>query len=44
MIGVVIILAMKNVVATIINVVVNYEVSTTKYFLVVEKLTTGNWM
>jgi hypothetical protein len=42
MIGVVIILAMKNGVVTIINVVVNYVVSTTTYSLVLEKLTTGN--
>jgi hypothetical protein len=38
------ILAMINVVVVIVNVVVNAIVSTTTYYPVVEKLTTGNYV
>jgi len=38
------ILTMTNMVVVTVNVVVNAIVSTTKYYSVVEKLTTGNYM
>jgi len=38
------ILTMTNMVVVTVNVVVNAIVSTTKYYPVVEKLTTGNYM